>query len=184
MGEKVEEEDVKKGKKTNGVGKSMCMEFIDFCLLRDTNKSRVMKIPLVKFSEDTQIILNLEINGHNICIIRTKHRPENPIISINGTSTEFSSLDDAREELKKLIFSEFSEDIDLSFREFLDPFMREENSEFKDVLLIYGSAKQVKPHAFLFGLNVSLIKKIQEGFREIEKVNTHKNKLKDSLTEN
>lgn len=79
MGEKVEE-DVKKGKKTNGVGKSMCAEFIDFCLLKTTSSSRVMKIPLDKFSDDTQIVLDLEINEQSVRIVRTKNKPENPII--------------------------------------------------------------------------------------------------------
>jgi uncharacterized protein YydD (DUF2326 family) len=182
MGEKVEE-NVKKGNKTNGVGKSMCSEFINFCLLKSTSSSRVMKIPLDKFPEDTQIILDLEINNKNIRIIRTKEKPNNPIITINKEEIEFSNLDDARQELKKLLFSEFSEDVNISFREFLDPFMRDENSEFKDILLIYGGSKQTKPHAFLFGLNLSLINEIQKGFKEIEKTNTHKLKLKKSLTE-
>lgn len=183
MGEKVEE-NIKKGKKTNGVGKSMCSEFINFCLLKSTDGSRVMKIPLDKFSEDTQIILDLEINDQNIRVIRTKEKPENPIITINKKETEFSNLDDANQELKKLLFSEFSEDTNISFREFLDPFMRDEDSEFKDILTIYGGSKKIKPHAFLFDLKISLINEIQKGFKEIEKTNTHKKKLKKSLTEN
>lgn len=183
MGEKVEE-DVKKGKKTNGVGKSMCAEFIDFCLLKTTSSSRVMKIPVDKFPDDTQIILDLEINGQSVRIVRTKNKPENPIITINKEETEFSSLNDALQELKKLAFSEFSEEIGISFREFLDPFMRQEDSEFKDILLSYGGSKKIKTHAFLFSLNISLINEIQKEFKEIENVNTHKKKLEKSLTEN
>ena len=38
-----------KSKKTNGVGKSMCIEFINFCLLKSKDSSRVMKIPENKF---------------------------------------------------------------------------------------------------------------------------------------
>jgi len=183
MGEKVEE-NIKKGKKTNGVGKSMCSEFINFCLLKLTNSSRVMKIPFDKFPEDTQIILDLEINNQNIRIIRTKERPDNPIIIINKKETEYSNLDDARQELKKLLFSEFSEDVNISFREYLEPFMRDEDSEFKDILLVYGGSKRIKSHAFLFGLKISLINEIQKGFKEIEKTNIHKLKLKKYLTEN
>jgi len=40
MGEKVENSAIiKKGKKTNGVGKSMCVEFINFCLLKKSENS-------------------------------------------------------------------------------------------------------------------------------------------------
>ena len=183
MGEKVDE-NVKKGKKTNGVGKSMCSEFIDFCLLKSASSSRVMKIPVDKLPEDTKIILDLEINNQSIQIIRTKEKPEKPIITINKEKIEFSNIDDAKQELKKLVFSDFPEEIDMSFREFLDPFMREENSEFKDILLDYGGSKEIKPHAFLFGLDISLINKIQEEFKEIDKLNIHKKKLKKFLTEN
>lgn len=187
MGEKVEDEGVKKGKKTNGVGKSMCVEFINFCLLKKTLDSRVSKIPLDKFAEDTQIILDLEINSNILKIIRTKQNPDNPTIIKDGIETEFLSLDDANEYLKELLFSDIDNNT-LGFREFLGPFVRDEESEFKDILSCYDLSKRippsVKPHAFLFGFDISIINNIEKLFRDIEKVNTHKLQLQKSLTEN
>ena len=187
MGEKVEDESVKKSKKTNGVGKSMCVEFINFCLLKKTSDTRVLKIPLDKFAEDTQIILDLEINSNGLKIIRTKQKPDNPIIVKDGIETEFSNLDDANQYLRELLFSEI-DDVALSFREFLGPFVRDEESEFKDILSCYDLSKRippaVKPHAFLFGLDITIINSIEKLFREIEKINTHKIQLQNSLTEN
>lgn len=188
MGEKVKEENVKKGRKTNGVGKSLSVEFINFCLLKKTIDSRVMKIPLDKFSEDTQIILDLEINSQYLRIIRTKDKPENPIIIKNSKETEFSSLDDANQYLRKMLFSDISDNAILSFREFLGPFVREEASEFKDIVACYDLTKRIPPiltpHAFIFGLDILIIKEIQQNFKEIEKINTHKSKVKAFLTEN
>ncbi|MFA6518607.1 MAG: DUF2326 domain-containing protein [Candidatus Shapirobacteria bacterium] len=187
MGEKVEDESVKKGKKTNGVGKSMCIEFINFCLLKKTSDSRVSKIPLDKFMEDTQIILDLEINSNYIKITRTKQKPDNPTIVKDGVETEFSSIEDANQYLKELLFSNV-ENATLGFREFLGPFVRDEESEYKDILSCYDLSKRippsVKPHAFLFGFDISIINGIEKLFKEIEKVNTHKLQLQKSLTEN
>lgn len=44
LGEKYDDRSVK-GRKTNGVGKSMSIEFLDFCFLNDYEKSRIVKIP-------------------------------------------------------------------------------------------------------------------------------------------
>lgn len=187
LGEKVDDEGVKKSKKTNGVGKSMCIEFINFCLLKKTLESRVSKIPLDKFAEDTQIILDLEINSNNLKVIRTKQKPDNPMIVKGGTETEFSNLDDANQYLKELLFSDI-DDTSLGFREFLGPFVRDEESEFKDILSCYDLTRRippsVKPHAFLFGFDISIIGNIEKLFRNIEKVNTYKLQLQNSLTEN
>ncbi|EKE06241.1 MAG: hypothetical protein ACD_19C00032G0003 [uncultured bacterium] len=187
MGEKVENESVKKGKKTNGVGKSMCIEFINFCLLKKTSDSRVSKIPLDKFMEDTQIILDLEINSNFLKIIRTKHKSNNPVIVKDGVETEFSSIEDANQYLKELLFSDI-DNVTLGFREFLGPFVRDEESEYKDILSCYDLSKRippsVKPHAFLFGFDISIINSLEKLFKEIEKVNAHKLQLQKSLTEN
>jgi len=146
-----------------------------------------MKIPLNKFNEDTQIILDLEINENKLRIIRTKEKPENPIIIINKNETEYLNLDDATKELKRLFFSDF-ENIEISFKEFLGPFFRDEDSEFKEILKCYNLKKNIpasiNPHAFIFNLEVSTINKIKKLFKEIDNVNMHKIKLKKSLTEN
>ncbi len=190
MGERVEEENIKKGKKTNGVGKSLCVEFINFCLLKATAQSRVMKIPIDKLFGNTQIILDLEVNSQKITIIRTKEEPENPIIIKNGEENEFSNLDDANAYLKNLLFLDDLNNLPLSFREFLGPFVREEGSEFKNIIECYDLEKKIplsiliKPHAFIFNLSISTIDKIENIFKEIDKLNKHKLILKNLLTEN
>ncbi len=189
MGEKVGDDNMKKGKKTNGVGKSLSIEFINFCLLKSTLNSRVSKIPLDKFYESTQIMLDLEINSQPLTIIRTKEKPENPTIIIKGKSIVFSNLEDAHDYLGSLLFAEIK-DPGISFREFLAIFMREEGSEFKDIMMCYESAPgkslppAIKPNAFLFGIDVSVINDIQQKFKIIEKANNYRTELKKKLTEN
>jgi len=190
MGEKVEGAVIKKGKKTNGVGKSLCVEFINFCLLKSAAGSRVLKIPLDKFSDDTQIMLDLEINGKPLVIIRTKDKPENPIILIDGKETLFSNLEDAINYLGTLLFSEEKKDVGMSFREFIGPFTREEGSEFKDIMVCYESLPgrvlplAIKPNAFLFGIDVLLINEIQDKFKQIDKISGYKSELRKKLTDN
>lgn len=190
MGEKVDGEMMKKGKKTNGVGKSLCVEFVNFCLLKSSTSNRVLKIPLDKFSNDTKIMLDLEINSKPLTIIRTKENPENPAVLINGKETTFSNLDDAINYLGTLLFSEEKGDVGMSFREFIGPFMREEGSEFKDIMICYEALPgrvlppAIKPNAFLFGIDVPLINEIQDKFKQINKINSYKTELKKKLTDN
>lgn len=185
LGEKVGEQNVKKGKKTNGVGKSMCVEFINFCLLKSKTNSRVSKIPEDKLSEDTKIILDLEINSKAITIIRTKKNPDKPTIVVDGKENDFLNIEDANHYLKELLFIDAKGETP-SFREFIGPFIRDEESEFKDILRCYDLSKRTSPaiipHAFMFGFDLSLIKEIQRLFKEIDRVNSHKLKLKSLLT--
>lgn len=189
MGEKVGDSKVKKGKKTNGVGKSLSIEFINFCLLKSTSNSRVSKIPLDKFYDSTQIMLDLEINSQPLTIIRTKEKPENPTIIANGKSIVFSNLEDAHDYLGNLLFAEIKNP-GISFREFLAIFMREEGSDFKDIMMCYESVPgkslppAIKPNAFLFGIDVSVINEIQQRFKTIDKLNNYKSELRKKLTDN
>ena len=86
LGEKADE-NTSSNRKTNGVGKSMSIEFINFCLLKGKTDSRVMKIPNDILPNDTQIILDLEINKKPISIIRTKGKPDNPLFLIENSRT-------------------------------------------------------------------------------------------------
>lgn len=57
LGEKYDNSTIT-GRKTNGVGKSMSIEFLDFCFLSDYEKSRISKIPkeIVPLEEDIMLV--------------------------------------------------------------------------------------------------------------------------------
>lgn len=185
MGEKSDNEGAKKGKKTNGVGKSLCVEFINFCLLKSVSSSRVLKIPKEKLPPDTEIILDLSINGIDYKISRTTGNPEVPKINTKTQEIVFANIEDANEYLKEKLFAGMPNSSELGFREFLGPFLREEESEFKDIISCYDLLKRippnVKPHAFLFGLDISIINEIELIFKDIDKANNLKKEAKNQL---
>lgn len=194
LGEKVSTEKVKtrKDKKTNGVGKSMSIEFINFCLLKDAKDSRVMKIPLNKLSEDVKIKLDLLINNKKITITRTKQEHEKPIIEVEGKLTQFSKLDDALKYLSELFYENFNNELDTnlpSFRELLSPLIRDEDSEFKDIIGSHDLRKRIpsvnliSPHLYFFNIDYSIVKDIRNSISNIELKSKAQNYLKTRLTD-
>jgi len=93
-----------KSNKTNSVGKSMCIEFINYCLLKDAKYSRVTKIPENKFPLDIKIKLDFKINNKQLTIIRTRKDADNVIIISNGQELFFHSIQDASKYLQNLLF--------------------------------------------------------------------------------
>src|SRR5690554_2269253 len=97
LGEKLEDEQNKRvGKKTNGVGKSMAIQFIDFCLLSDYDKSRISLIPEDVLAKDEEIMLDMIISEKQLTIIRSKGHEKNPKILVNETEILFDNLDSAK----------------------------------------------------------------------------------------
>lgn len=193
IGEKVEEKHIitRKDRKTNGVGKSMCIEFINFCLLKQSDDSRVTKIPLDVVSTETIIKLDLTVNNMQLTIQRSIGDSERPtIISSNEDQNTFNNIDDAVKYLTKLLYKngEQSSVAHPSFRQLLGPLIRDEDSEFKDVVHCYDLNKRIpiseliKPHLYLFGVDLTIIDRIKEMFVEIEKKTIIVNKLKKDMT--
>ena len=88
MGEKYDNSIIK-GRKTNGVGKSMSIEFLDFCFLSDYEKCRICKIPKEVVPLEEEIILDLEIGKEEITIKRSRKGSEQPVIIRNGKKSFF-----------------------------------------------------------------------------------------------
>src|SRR5690554_4921058 len=81
-------------KKTNGVGKSLAIEFINFSLLKRYSDSRVSLIPKEDLALDTVICLDFEINGNQITSRRTLSSPDCPVLIVNGKKTSYSKVSD------------------------------------------------------------------------------------------
>ena len=79
LGEKYDDRSVK-GRKTNGVGKSMSIEFLDFCFLNDYDKSRIVKIPKEIFPVEENVILDLDIGLETVTIKRNRKQADKPTI--------------------------------------------------------------------------------------------------------
>lgn len=178
LGEKVEEKNIKtkKDRKTNGVGKSMCIEFINFCLLKEEKWSRVMRIPFIDLPEEVKIKLDIVIQGKPITIVRTRKEPNKPVIETEDEVIPFSKTEDALKYLTDLFYGK-EEDDDLSrpsFRELIGPLIRDEDSEFKDITDCYDISKRIAavdlvgPHLYFFDINYSIVKDIKALISKLE----------------
>lgn len=186
LGEKYDDSSVK-GWKTNGVGKSMCIEFLDFCFLSDYDKSRVAKIPKEVFPLEENVMLDLDIGAETIIIKRNREQADQPVIIRGGKTVSFDKLQDARDYLTGIIFSELNGKTVPSFRNLFSILMRDERSEFKDIIKCHDLTKKIPDdltaHLFLLGFSLEAYKNTVETIKEIGKITTVLSKEKKELTQ-
>ena len=180
LGEKYDESFVN-GRKTNGVGKSMCIEFLDFCLLNEYDKSRLSKIPVEVLSMEEYILLDLKIGDNDITIKRNRKNHDKPIIFRNNKITSFNKIQDARNYLESLIFFKCDTKNTPSFRNLLSILIRDERSEFKDIIKCHDLTKRIPndltTHLFLLGISL-------DSYHEISELEKKKELLSSSIKEN
>lgn len=195
VGERVEgaTSSERRKRKTNGVGKSLSIEFINFCLFKRAADSRVLRIPNDEFSDENEICLDILVGNRPLTLIRTKGNPEKPKIVKDGKVNNFENIEDAL-----LYLDDFYNELarnpydsnHLSFREMIAPLIRDEDSEFKDILRCYDTAKRIPPagltkaHLYFFGIEYALIDKIRETLNKLEIVRIGMNDLKKKVTNN
>ena len=186
LGEKYDDSSVK-GRKTNGVGKSMSIEFLDFGFLNDYEKSRIAKIPKEVFQLEENVILDLDIGDEAITIKRNRKQADQPVIIREGRTVSFDKLQDAREYLTGLIFPKLNGKKVPSFRNLFSILMRDERSEFTDIIKCHDLTKKIpddlSAHLFLLGFSLEAYKNTLETIKEIEAVNTVIAKDKKELTQ-
>ena len=186
LGEKYDDSSVK-GRKTNGVGKSMSIEFLDFGFLNDYEKSRIAKIPKEVFPLEENVILDLDIGDEAITIKRNRKQADQPVIIREGRTVSFDKLQDAREYLTGLIFPKLNGKKVPSFRNLFSILMRDERSEFTDIIKCHDLTKKIpddlSAHLFLLGFSLEAYKNTLENIKEIEAVNTVIAKDKKELTQ-
>lgn len=162
------------GRKTNGVGKSMCIEMLDFVFLCDYDKSRVSKIPKEVVPLEEDIYLELDIGNDNVIIKRNRKNQENPEIIRNNKKVTFDKINDAREYLSELIFIKLNGKSVPSFRNLLSILIRDERSEFKDILKCHDLSKNIPDdltiHLFMLGISLDAYKKSIVTIKEIDSI--------------
>lgn len=176
--------------KTNGVGKSMSIEFINFCLLTRIESSRVAKIPSNVLPPDTLICLDLVINNYEITILRSVKNSDNPeIITNKGSRVTFDSAENALHYLNDLYYTNKSViNLNPSFRELVNPSIRDERSEFKDIVSYFDTKKRIPsdhtPTLYMLGLDIAVYRLAKATIKEIDKITAVISNLKNSLTHN
>lgn len=186
LGEKYDNNSIR-GRKTNGVGKSMCIECLDFCLLSDYDKSRVEKVPKEVFPLEEYVMLDLDIGDNEITIKRNRKQADRPIIIRSGKTITFDKIKDARDYLTELIFAELNGKKVPTFRNLFSILLRDERSEFTDIIKCHDLRERIPDdftaHLFLLGISLDAYKNSLSKIKEIEKLDKVLAKNRKELTQ-
>lgn len=174
------------GRKVNGVGKSLSVEFLHFALLRDFEQTRVARIPREKLPEDLTVVLDLTINAHALQIRRSLAHPKEPTILRDGEAIRFGNLDEATRFLGDLLFAGQRLGETVSFRSLMSLLMRDEASEFSDILKTMPASRNAPadrmPHLYLLGMDVIHYQRLLQSIRELDQQMKVLSQLKADLT--
>ena len=187
LGEKYDERTVQ-GRKTNGVGKSMSIECLDFCLLGDYSSSRIKKIPADILPMEEYIILEMEVADDTVIIKRNRKNEGKPLIIKDSKVVSFAKLEEARHYLAELIFSKLDGESIPSFRALLSILMRDERCEFTDILKCHDAKKTIPVdltvHLYMLSISLETYRQTLRTIKEIEKITTVIKENKKNLTQN
>lgn len=168
-------------KKTNGVGKSVSIEFLNFALLSRYSDSRIKRVPEEAFPLDARVCVDLNVSGKKVTIKRSRDAENKPIIIQNETLQNFDKLEDAQGFLSALIFEDVREEHP-TFRSMLGIFIRDERSEFKSIINGYDTKKRIAddygPHLYLLGASIEMYQSIKRLQNEISSTDSQIKKLK------
>ena len=171
--------------KNNGVGKSLCIEFLNFCLLKRKSDSRVAKVPKGDFDPATLICVDFELNGDQYTIKRSLNESEQPRISVSGRETIYAKVEDATNFLTGKMFPGLSAP-SVSFREMLTPLIRDERSEFKSIVAAHDTKitapDNYAPHLMLLGIDISIYRSIKVIQDKLKKIKEEEKRIKESVT--
>lgn len=183
LGEKSEDNANPKNKKTNGVGKSVCIDFINFALLKDYNNTRLSKISLADLDTNTIICLELEIGDKSVVIKRKISTHNSVSIEVNNVEHFFDKIADGIDFIETLVFD--NKDNYISFRQLISAVTREEKTNFSDILRYHSDTKIPNdPIPLLYMLNIDIdnLERLNKIKKKYDKQVEVKGETKKSLT--
>jgi uncharacterized protein YydD (DUF2326 family) len=170
--------------KNNGVGKSLCVEFLNFGLLKRKSDSRVAKIPKERFDAATFICVDFELHGVQYTIKRSLDESEQPRISVSGKETIYAKVEDATNFLTGKMFPDLN-DASVGFREMLGPLIRDERSEFKSIVATFDTKARIPdnyaPHLMLLGIDINIYRSIKVTLKELDAIAAEESRIKESV---
>lgn len=122
LGEKSDDDTNPKNKKTNGVGKSVCVDFINFALLKEYSDTRLSKISFSDLDTNTIICLDLEIGDKSVTIKRKISTYDSVDIEVDSTNHFFKKISDGIAFIETLVFN--AKDNYISFRKLISSVTR------------------------------------------------------------
>jgi uncharacterized protein YydD (DUF2326 family) len=183
LGEQSKEDHSTQGKKVNGVGKSLCVDFIHFALLRKISDTRLIKIPDGVLPEDLIVILEATVGDERLTIRRSVQDPNRPVIDTAKGSITYETLDEATDYLSHLLFQHDKHGGQVSFRQIMSLLMRDEASGFSDILNPFGGKADlgVAPHLYLLGIDLTSYRSLQRTISDLGDQQKRLTKLQSSL---
>lgn len=170
--------------KNNGVGKSLCVEFINFALLKAKARSRIARIPKDVLPEATNVCLDFVINEVRYTIKRSVGNSETPTVIVNGEGTTFAKVADATKFLTQKAFEQAIA-LHPDLRETLGPLMRDETSEFKSIISCFDTALKIPdnydPHLYLLGIDIEPYREIRGILKHLDEAGTESKRIKEGV---
>lgn len=161
-GEKsVNEDGVVITNKQNGVGKSLAIELINFCFLKKQDQSRIFTVNDENLPRDSFVNLHFKVEDNDYIISRNK-RGNIRFKELLGKYTDLS-FEDAKSMLSKVMGFDSKP---ISYREYLNFFIKEENYSYAHFPELYNSSYSdlLKIHFYLFGIPVDPLSHIGGAF--------------------
>lgn len=170
----------KERNKMNGVGKSLLIEMVDYCLLADLKRSRLNRLPLDLIDDRTDFCLDLEaVQADEIFEITVKRNrmKSGALVTIitNGEAVEHEDLTTARKYLEQFFVLQLSPSAP-SLRSLLSILIKTENYLYDGLFYTdsdskrYNYSELIKPHMYLFGVDVELLDKVKDAKNELKNV--------------
>ncbi|MEZ8066145.1 DUF2326 domain-containing protein [Vibrio sp. FF145] len=168
--------------KRNGVGKSISIEFINFCLLKDVEKSRLKYLPKSVISNSAPIFLELELEGKILKIRRDLKNPGEVVI-YDGVYCFPLNVDEAKEYLLSKL--NINNNIYNSFRSLINPITRDERCEFKSIPGFFDTNIKVPldytPHFLYLGLDNESLNNAMQIKGDINSEDSQKRKVTNQV---
>lgn len=166
----------------NGVGKSLAVELIDFCLMKRKNESKITRINDKYLPSKSFVYLHIECDAGDVVIGRNKNGDIKIKRGFEGTFKEYK-FEDAKKSLKILTGLD---DKPISLRDYLNFAIKNENYYYSDFNELYRSSysELMKIHFYFFDIELSLLSRIQKAFDEYEAAKTRKREVNKWLDAN
>lgn len=154
-----------RSRRQNGVGKSLSIDLIDFCLMRSERYSRIFSINDKYLPRDSYVNLHVKVADGEYIISRNKGNKV-LIRKVSELSSEYS-LEDAKRLLAKLIGIG---DKEISLRDYMNFFIKNEDYTYTDFNELYTGAytELMKIHFYLFDISVAELSKIQKSLEQYD----------------
>jgi hypothetical protein len=154
-----------KSRRQNGVGKSLSIDLVDFCLLKSEQNSRIFKINDKYLPRDAYVNLHFKSGDDEYVISRNKQ--DSVLIRKVGELSKEYGVTDAKKLLGGIVGIGATE---VSFRDYLNFFIKNEEYTYADFNELYRGtyAELMKIHFYLFDLSLSELKNIQKALEQYE----------------